>query len=252
MQSVERIVRIVNSFSLEKSKLSLDDLTKKSGLPKATVYRIAEALCKEHMLEKDTLTSTYRIGIKLFELGSLYLSSMRLKDVAFTEMEKLHLKTGETIHMGILDGNEVVSIEGFESSRSLHTKLLIGKRAPLYCTAVGKAILAFLPDADREEMIEALDLVPQTSRTITDKNTLREELETIRLRGTAFDKGENEEGVACVGAPVFDSSGEVVASISISGPIFRMGEKMMFEYSNLLKEVVERISATQGYRSQES
>jgi DNA-binding IclR family transcriptional regulator len=249
MQSIERVVKILSSFSLDKARLSLDDLTKKSGLPKATVYRIAEALCREHMLEKDSLTSTYRIGIKLFELGSLYLSSMRLKDAAFIEMERLHSRTGETIHMGILDGMEVVSIEGFESSKSLHTRLFIGRRAPIYCTAVGKAILAFLPDAVREEMVEALNLVPQTSKTITDKCALREELEGIRSRGTSFDRGENEEGVACVGAPIFDSSGDVVASISISGPIFRMGEKVMAEYSDLLKEVVERISSALGHGS---
>lgn len=133
MQSVERIVKIISSFNLSESRLSLDDLTKKSGLPKATVYRIAEALCEEHILEKDRSTSSYRIGIRLFELGSQYLSSMRLKDVAFAEMEELHQQTGETIHMGILDGTEVVSIEGFESVKSLHTKLFIGKRAPLYC-----------------------------------------------------------------------------------------------------------------------
>lgn len=251
MQSVERIVKIVSSFSLEESRLSLDDLTKKSGLPKATVYRIAEALCEEHVLEKDSLTSTYRIGIKLFELGSLYLSSMRLKDVAFAEMEKLHFQTGETIHMGILDGTEVVSIEGFESFKSLHTKLYIGKRAPLYCTAVGKAILAFLPEADREGLIDTLDLIPQTSKTITDKAKLREELERIRSRGTAFDKGENEDGIACVGAPIFDSSGVVVASISISGPIFRMEEEVMKKYSDLLKKVVSRISSALGHGLQQ-
>lgn len=251
MQSVERIVRIIGSFSLTEPRLGLDDLTKKSGLPKATVYRIAEALCEEHVLEKDGVTSTYRIGIKLFELGSLYLSSMRIKDIAFGEMEKLHLETGETIHMGILDGNEVVSIEGFESSRSLHTKLFIGKRAPLYCTAVGKAILAFLPDRDREKLLESLELVPHTSKTITDRDSLRDELEKIRSRGMAFDRGENEDGVVCVGAPIFGSSREVVASISISGPVFRMGEEVLTRYSRMLKEVVERISATQGYRSQE-
>lgn len=249
MQSVERIVKIISSFNLSESRLSLDDLTKKSGLPKATVYRIAEALCEEHILEKDRSTSSYRIGIRLFELGSQYLSSMRLKDVAFAEMEELNQQTGETIHMGILDGTEVVSIEGFESVKSLHTKLFIGKRAPLYCTAVGKAILAFLPESERERLVNLLQLVRRTSKTIIDKDALREELANIRSRGTAIDSGENEDGVVCVGAPIFDSSKEVVASISISGPAFRMGEEIIERYSKLLREVVSRISFALGYRA---
>lgn len=251
MQSVERIIKILDSFSIKTPVLSLEELKASSGLPKATVYRIAEALCEQHILEKDSNTRLYKIGIKLFELGSLYLSSMNLKDVAFAEMERLHVLTGETVHMGMLEGTEVISIEGLESTHSLHTSLFIGKRAPLHCTAIGKALLAFLPEVEREKIIDSLQLTPFTSKTITEKAELREELSRIRATGIAVDVGEHDEGIVCVGATIQDGTGNVVASISISGPEFRMLNTTLEQYSSLLLDTVARLSSKLGYRPRE-
>ncbi|MFW6119856.1 MAG: IclR family transcriptional regulator [Petrotogales bacterium] len=246
MQSVKRIIRILDSFSLDEPELTLNKLTKKTGLPKPTVYRIAEALYDANILSKDGSTSKYRIGVKLFELGSLYLETLELRKLAFPEIEKLSKFTEESIHMGVLDGNEVTSIEGLGSTHNLQAKLWIGKRSPIYCTSIGKAILAFLPVEKRENILNSIELKRFTKNTISKKEKLREELEKIREQGFALDNEEHDEGIMCIGAPIFNNKGHVVASISISGPKIRMTTEKMEKYKKLLLESVKIISDKLG------
>lgn len=246
MQGIERIIKILDSFSLDEPELTLKELTKKTGLPKPTVYRIAEALNKVNILSKDDNVSKYRIGVKLFELGSLYLETLELRKLAFPEIEKLSKYTEESIHMGVLDGNEVTSIEGLGSTHNLQAKLWIGKRSPIYCTSIGKAILAFLPKKEQEEILTTIEFKRYTENTITDKKNLKKELESIRRQGFALDNEEHDEGIMCVGAPIFNNKGEVVASISISGPKIRMKEQKLEKYKKLLMDSVKRISDKLG------
>ncbi|WP_053001136.1 IclR family transcriptional regulator [Kosmotoga pacifica] len=249
MQSLERFISILESFSTEKPELSLGELVEKTNLPKPTVYRIAEAMVKYNILNKDRKTLRYKIGVRLFELGSIYLASMELRDLAFPYLDWLHQQTGESIHLGILDGNEVVSIEGLESAHSLRLKVWIGKRAPLHCTAIGKAILAFLPPDRQDRIISKISLNAFTKRTITTRGKLKTELQKIKEEGLAWDLGEHEEGIQCIGAPVFDRKGEVVASVSISGPAVRMTEQKIKEYIPLLLKATNDISKKLGYSS---
>jgi DNA-binding IclR family transcriptional regulator len=246
VQGIERIIKILDSFSLDEPELTLKELTNKTGLPKPTVYRIAEALNKVNILSKDDNVSKYRIGVKLFELGSLYLETLELRKLAFPEIEKLSKYTEESIHMGVLDGNEVTSIEGLGSTHNLQAKLWIGKRSPIYCTSIGKAILAFLPEKEQEEILTTIEFKRYTKNTITDKKNLKKELESIRRQGFALDNEEHDEGIMCVGAPIFNNKGEVVASISISGPKIRMKEQKLEKYKKLLMDSVKRISDKLG------
>ena len=241
MQSVERIIKIIDCFSIEETQLSLGEITKKTSLPKPSVYRICEALCEEHILNKDPSTLKYRIGIKLFELGSMFLRSLELRKIAFPEMEKLQELTGESIHMGIIEGNEVISIEGIESNKSLHIKLWVGKRSPIYCTSVGKAILAFHTDKEIENIINNIDLKPYTKNTITDKEKLLNELKSIRKNMIAIDYQEHEEGIICIGAPIFENK-RVIASISISGPVIRMTDENIKKYGENILEAVNNVT----------
>jgi DNA-binding IclR family transcriptional regulator len=246
VQGIERIIKILDSFSLDEPELTLKELTNKTGLPKPTVYRIAEALNKVNILSKDDNVSKYRIGVKLFELGSLYLETLELRKLAFPEIEKLSKYTEESIHMGVLDGNEVTSIEGLGSTHNLQAKLWIGKRSPIYCTSIGKAILAFLPEKEQEEILTTIEFKRYTKNTITDKKNLKKELESIRRQGFALDNEEHDEGIMCVGAPIFNNKEEVVASISISGPKIRMKEQKLEKYKKLLMDSVKRISDKLG------
>jgi len=242
MQIIERIMKILNSFSFEESELGLNDLALKTALPKPTVFRIAEALCTEKILNKNEKNSKYRIGVKLFEIGSLYIQTMELRLLAFPEMEKLHEKTGEAVHMGIIEGDEVISIEGLESIHHLQTRLWVGKRSPIYCTSIGKVILAFLSPEKKKKIYTNLKFRKYTKNTITDFQSLDLELEKIRREKTAVDIEEHDEGITCIGAPVFGGSGEVLASISISGPSIRMTSEILTKYRECLILAVENIS----------
>lgn len=245
MQSLERIIQILESFGLETPELSLGDLAKRTNLPKPSVYRIANALCQYKLLSRNNTNGKYRIGIKLFELGSMYISSLEIREIAFPYMDQLQRETGESIHLGILDDTEVVSIEGLESNYTLRTSIPIGKRAPLYCTAVGKAILAFLSPDERKDILSRISLKPFTSRTLTDYASLEKELEKTRDRGYAIDNGEHEEGIVCVAAPFFNHTGDVIASISVSGPASRMTGEKLERYIELVKSVCDEISRKQ-------
>ena len=246
MQTLKRAEKILECFSMEKPSLGLSELSEKTNIPKPSVYRICEALVRIGFLRKN-LNKTYSLGFRLLELGSIVLSTLEIRKIAMEEIERLQNLTGESVHLGILDGTEVVSIEGLEGSHSLRTHVYIGKRASLYCTAVGKALLAFLPEDQMNTIIKKLDLKPHTKNTITDKDELLKELERIRERGYSIDNMEDEEGVRCVGAPILNSKNVAIASISISGPASRLSDEKIEEYSKLVKEAAKNISRKLGY-----
>ena len=246
MQTLIRVGKILGCFSLKKPGLSLAEITRETGLPKPTVYRMCETLVKLGFLRKNS-DKTYTLGFRLLELGSIVLSSLEIRKVAMEEMERLQNMTGESIHLGILDGTEVVSIEALESPLPLRTRVFIGKRASLYSSAIGKALLAFLPEDQKKEIVEKLDLKPHTKNTITDKRELMRELERIKRRGYSVDNMEDSEGIRCVGAPILNSEGVAIASISISGPATRITKDKIRKYSKLVIEASRRISKKLGY-----
>ncbi len=241
-------MEILNSFTLKEHTLSLSELAERTGIPKPSVYRICETLVNLGLLRKNS-DKTYSLGYKLLELGSIVLSTIEIRKAAMEEMEKLHSITGESVHLGILDGTEVISIEALESPQPLRTKVYIGKRAALYSTAIGKALLAFLPEEQQREILEKIELEPHTKNTITNKQKLIEELKRTRERGYSIDNMEDEEGVRCVGAPILNQKGFAVASISISGPASRITEEKIEEYAKLVRKSAENISKKLGFVS---
>jgi len=246
MQTLKRAAKILNCFSIKKPSLSLGEIVKRTNIPKPTVYRICETLVKLDLLRKNS-DKSYSLGYKLLELGSIVLSTLEVRKVATEVMEKLQSITGESVHLGILDGTHVLSIEALESPQSLRTKVYIGKRAALYSTAIGKALLAFLPEDQKREILEKITLEPRTKNTITDKKKLIEELKRIQERGYSVDNMEDEEGVRCVGAPILDNKGFAIASISVSGPASRITEDKIKEYAELVIKAANEISRKLGY-----
>lgn len=247
MQILERIVKILSSFSHENPELGLNEITRESGLPKPTVYRIVEALCEYKFLVKNKQKLTYRIGVKFFELGSIYMSSLELREIAFPYIDQLQHETGESVHLGILEDLEVVSIEAMESSQSLRAKVWTGKRAPLYCTSIGKVLLAFQPLARQSEIVSEITFEKFTKNTIGGSSELMDELTRIKSRGYAIDDSEHDEGVFCIAAPIFDSTGSIISSLSVSGPESRMKNNYREEYIPLLLNITKEISNKMGF-----
>ena len=217
-------------------------------LPKSSVHDILSTLHNEGLVEKDCERNHYSLGLKLFELGNLARANLELRRIATPFLRSLNEELDETVHLTILDGWEVLYIECFESVKQLRTYSVIGVRAPLHCTAGGKAILAYFKDKQVGQMIKAMGLPKFTENTITDRQHLDQELAEIRRRGYAVDNAEHEEGVRCIGAPIHNHEAQVVASISVSGPSQRITSGRDEEVGRLLISKTGEISRRLGYK----
>ncbi|PIE34329.1 IclR family transcriptional regulator [candidate division KSB3 bacterium] len=248
LKSVEKALQILEAFTIGHSELSVSELENILGLPRVSIYRFLRVLLKRGFIMQNPQTRKYRLGIKVFELGSLVLKDMELRRVAFPLIEELSRKSGETVHLGVLDGHEAVSVEGAESDGyTLRISLPIGKRVYLHSTGIGKAILAFLEDHEIDEIIDEKGLPRFMPNTITDPKILKKEIQIIRERGYALDDEENEPGVCCVAAPILDSSRHVIASISISGPSVRITGERIPVLADVVIETCRQISQALGY-----
>lgn len=211
--------RVLDAFAPDAGILSLSDLARRTRLPKSTLHRIAAQLVQWGVL--DRVGEGFRPGLRLFEWGSLVPHQRELRSAAVPFMEDLYESTHETVHLGVLDGLEVVYVDKITGHRRVSVPTSIGGRMPTYCTALGKAILAFSP-ADVVERVIARGLAPRTRYTIVVPRLLCEELARVRRWGVAYDREESTLGVACAAAPVLDAEGVALASLSVTGPTIRM------------------------------
>ncbi len=244
--AVVRAAAILRAFSHERPTLHFSQIVDAVGLPKSTTHRLLLTLIDVGFVEQRQ-DGTYALGIGLFEVGSLAYANVSLRAVAQPFVRHLMDETEETVHMGVLDGFEVVSLEQASSPHSLRAEVYVGNRAPLHCTAVGKAILAFSENSTWQHQFWANSFKRFTAATITDPAGLRSELEDIRKRGYAVDNEEHEVGVRCVGAPIRDASGAVVGSLSISGPSARVTPESVAGLAHRLLQATGQISAALGY-----
>lgn len=171
---------------------------------------------------------------------------MSIHEIALPYMRELLDQFQETVNLGVLEGDEVVYIQILESPQAFKMSSRIGGRDPAHATALGKAILAFLPEEEVERIAHVTGLPKRTEKTISSLQRLREELVTIRQRGYAMDEGENEEGACCVGAPIFDHRGTVIAALSISGPCLHFSPEKVAEMGTALRRVTSQISQKMG------
>jgi DNA-binding IclR family transcriptional regulator len=249
LRSVEKGLRLLDCFSVDTPQLSVSELVEKLGMPKVSVYRFLRVLMNRGFVAQNQQTRKYRLGLKMFELGSIVLRQFALREAAFPLIVDLSKRSGETVHLGVLDNHQVVSIEGVESDQSLRISLPVGKRVFLHSTGRGKAILAFLPDSDVKRAIESKGLPKFTANTIVDPDELMKEILLIRRRGFAIDDEENEPEIRCVAAPVFDSEKRVLASISVSGPSVRIQRARIPELSSMVIETSCKISKALSYNA---
>lgn len=236
---------LVDVVAANPGGLRLADLVQASGTPKATLLRLLEALVNAHVLSVDA-HGVYRLGPQCVAWGAAYLASVDLRGAAADVLARLADTSGETCHLGILDGLRVLYLDKVDSPHAVRMVSRIGSRSPLYCTALGKAMLARLDEATFDEVVAA-GLEPRTDNTITDVELLLRDLAQTRRRGYAVDDVENEEGVRCVGSAIFDDTGRVVAAISVAGPAFRMGRQRIEQLGPDVREAAEEVSRRLGY-----
>lgn len=221
------------------------DIAKKLRMSKSTTHRYLITLEKLGAVERDS-TDHFRLGLKLIELAGLTLSENSLHKQAEAFLNDLAALTQETVHLAMPSGIEVVYIAKADSVRSVRMVSHIGSRAPMYCTALGKAILAHAAPKLVDDVIQA-GLIARTPHTMTSRESLLKDLDLVRARGFSLDREENELGVCCVGTPVFDYTAKVIGAISVSGPAERMTLARQMEFGSIIRDTGQQLSKRMGY-----
>jgi IclR family KDG regulon transcriptional repressor len=242
VRAVERAMQILSAFDSEHADRGISEVAQVTGLHKATTHRIMMTLLNGDFLERTADGERFRLGLRLVELGLGALRRLDVRRAAYPYMEQLVERFEETCDLGLFDRGEVLYVEVVHSQHSLTIAARVGRRLPAYCTASGRVFLAFLPPEVVEPFLKA-PLAPCTERTITSPARLREELEATRQRGYALDDEELEEGIRAVSAPIRDIDGNVIAALSIPGPINRMPPQRIPEIAEVLLEACDAISA---------
>ena len=255
VQTIERVSSILDSLAQSTQGISIRDLSSNIGLPKGTTHRLLSSLSYFGYVRQETKTRNYFLGLKFVELGQILLGQLDLRKVAEPFLRDLAERTKETIHLVILDRNEIVYIDKVETDQNpsgLKMASRIGLRNPAHSSAVGKMILASFSEEELQSFFREKSLGRRTENTITDPILLREHLKTVRKQGYAVDDEENEKGIRCVAAPIYNEIGKTVAAISITAPAFRVTKKSIQE--TLKKEAMEtasKISERLGFRKRD-
>jgi len=247
LSSVRNAARLLKVFLSREESIGVSELARRLDLGKSTVHRLLTTLAAEGLIEQDHATGGYRLGLVVFELGEAVRVHLDLHAAAGPVLASLREQTGESSQVGVLDGAQVVYVDRLESSQSLRLFTETGRRVPAHCTSSGKVLLAHLPEADLTALLASMDLTAHTPHTVTEPAALRSELDRVRRRGWSEAVNERELGVASVAAPVRDSSGTVVAAISIGAPVIRLAAARRRELGALVVEAGEAVSRRLGW-----
>jgi len=250
IQVLDRALAILEILSTQGPDLSLGEISDKLELHKSTAHRLIMVLERHKFIERNSVSGRYRLGLKLFELGTKAVSQLDLRERARPFLERLVLETSETVHLCVLDDSEVVYLDKIEPERSVRMACSVGRRNPIHCTAVGKAIMAYLPAGEVEVIIRRHGMKAMTANTITNFFELKKELGAIRQRGYSIDDEEIEEGVRCVGCVVRNFSGAPVGAISVSGPAFRVTKEKVKSLARAVMASASILSAELGFKQQ--
>lgn len=243
--SIERALSLIESLAHRGADVSLGELARDAGMPKPTAHRILQTLAQAQYVHSNG-DGTYLPGPRLLALAGGLLDANGYARYAGPALRELERHTPDTIHFAVLIGDESVYVEKLEGRRPYRMASRIGMPLAFHCTAIGKTILAHLPPDDGRRQIALTRLQRRTERTIVDPAALERELEAIRERGYAVDDEENEDGVRCVGAPVFGSAGRVLGGISVSAPSFHFSRDDAAALAPVVIEAAGRVSHAIG------
>jgi IclR family transcriptional regulator, KDG regulon repressor len=246
-QTLVRAVAILDCFSLEHPELGVREVARMAHLSSSATGRLLVALKELGILSQNPETRAYSMGARMLSWAGVYTSTLDVRNKALPAIEELHRTTHETISLYILDGNERVCVERLESLQNVRIVARLGRRLPLHAGAAGKAMLAFLSPQRQHDFFSSSHLDALTSHTIVNPEQLHEELRKIKEEGCAVSYGEWLDDAAGVAAPILDQDGEVVAALTISGPILRFTEERVAQYRLDVKRVAGQISESMGF-----
>ena len=253
-QSLERGLAILSAFGSDRSTIGVSELARELGLSRSTTHRYIATLTSLGYLQQDAETKRYRLGPRVLDLGFAAINSMDIREISVSHLQALSDTTGFTANLAILDGGDVVYIERCRTSRSgqreIDLNLHVGSRLPAYCTAMGKALLAFVPPERFEEILDGVELVARGPNTITGRAALRAEMQRVRATGVAVNNEELAYGLRSVAAPVRSRSGDVVAAVNLAVHRSMVSiDDLIERYGPAVKRTADAISEEIGHRS---
>ena len=219
--SILKAVSVMQCISEQEEPMGASRIAHHTGLPRSTVFKLLDTLTAVGFVEKSAHDATYRLGIGLVKLAGNAMEQLDLVQVARPYLKELNRQTEETIHLGIPEHDQVVYVDKLESRQAVRMYSRVGKTAPLYCTGIGKAMLSRFPSKRLDAYLKEVHPAAYTSRTLTDPEAIRRDLEASRSRGYAIDHGEHEEDVRCIAVPLYRGD-KVYGAVSISAPEYRM------------------------------
>lgn len=249
-QSVVKALQLLDYFTEGKTDLSLSDISERSGLPKPTAYRLLSSLEYMGFLTKNKLSDQdvrYRLGLKLLELSGIVADQIELRKVAQPLMKKLQADINKTVHLVVREGNEAVYVEKVESNHALRLYTRVGRRSELSLGSGPKLLLAYMAKQEQEKVISHINFHRFTENTIVDREELLKRIEEIRSNGFSISYGEQDVGTVGISYPVYNREGNVVAALSVSGPVTRLSGEHK-EYAQIkTEEAARNISMELGY-----
>jgi DNA-binding IclR family transcriptional regulator len=245
LSSVATAMLLLKCFTDEHYELGIGALSRRLGLAKSTVHRLASTLRDAGMLDQNEDNGKYRLGLTMFELGSLARRKMDIYNEAKIFLRDLREKTGESVNLAILRDDSLIYLNSLESPSAIKIRSHMGMRLPAHCAAEGKVLLAYAAP-DIAGRLVAAGLAPQTANTIVTPQAFAEEMKIVKDRGYATDYEESEIGIRSIAAPVFASGNDVVAAIGIAGPVQRLTKRTLMSYLPALSDAAEMLSARLG------
>jgi DNA-binding IclR family transcriptional regulator len=250
LQVMDRALAILDVLGSVEGDSSLPELCIALHLHKSTLHRLMMVLEGHRLVDKSPETGRYRLGLKLFELGSKAIASLDLRELALPHLTRVQRETEETVNFAMIDKGEVLYLAKIEPQRNLRIAAHVGHRFPAYCTALGKAMMAELPEAEVDVILAGCEMRARTPNTITSPTVLKEELRMIHSRGYSIDDEENDEGARCVGVAVRNQRGAPVAGMSVSGPASRVTKSKVPEIAEILMHAAHAFSKELGNNSE--
>ncbi len=247
VKSVIKAVCLIDCLAQAKRALTLQELAQRAGYPKSTTHALLASLCDSSLVEQSD-DGKYRLGVRLFELGNIVSSSWDILYIARMHIQNIAFKTGESVQLTTLDKNEVLVLETEDSNNALRVMMKAGSRMPSYCTAPGKAMLAFLPEEKVKTILHATKIYAFTPHTYVEPDKLKAELNAIRESSFAIENGEYRIGLRAIAAPIFDITGAPKYAIGVYGMYRRITDDDFILAQGLVQVAAKTISQELGYK----
>jgi DNA-binding IclR family transcriptional regulator len=248
LHGLERAVSVLEVLSESQAPLSLAEICRRMNLHKSTTHRSLMVLERSALIER-TSENRFRLGLKLYELGNRAVEQIDLRARVYPFFRRLAMDVRETVHLGVLQKTSVVYLDKVEPNRRICMSSKIGSSNPVYCTSLGKAMLAFQPEETIAKIVSSIRFTRYTPKTLCSREKLFEHLDTVRRRGYAIDDEEIELGVRCIGAPIFNEDRWAIAAVSISGPTSRITAQNVRSIAQRVLTCCREISASLGMQA---